>query len=121
MDEHLGPLLEWPEVAALLGTVGTRHEIDDLARCHRLLALPTKGGKVVYPAFQFRGGRTIAGLPELLLELDTSGASLWTQASWFVTPQDEFDGESPAAYLNQRPLDERVLTTARRAAARLAA
>ncbi len=120
-DEHLGPQLGWSDVAALLGTVRTRQGINDLARRHRLLALPTRSGKMLYPAFQFRGGRTIAGLSDLLLVLDASGASPWTQASWFVTPQDELDGESPTAYLNRRSLDERVLTTARRAAARLAA
>jgi hypothetical protein len=120
-DEHLGPLYAWSDVAALLGTVGTRQGINDLARRHRLLALPTKGGRMLYPAFQFRGARTIAGLHELLVELDASGASPWTQASWFVTPQDELEGESPAAYLSRRPLDEGVLEAVHRAAARLAA
>lgn len=120
-DEHLGPLYEWSDVAAVLGTVGTRQGINDLAKRRRLLALPTKGGKLLYPAFQFRGPRTIAGLHELLLELDRSSASRWTQASWFVTGQDELDGESPAAYLSRHPLDERVLKAVRRVTARLAA
>jgi hypothetical protein len=120
-DEHLGPLYEWSDVAEVLGTVGTRQGISDLAKRRRLLALPTKGGKLLYPAFQFSGARTIAGLHELLVELDRSGASPWTQASWFVTPQDELDGESPVAYLGRHPLDERVLQAVRRVTARLAA
>jgi len=101
--------------------VGTRQGVNDLARRRRLLALPAKTGKLLYPAFQFSGARTIAGLHELLVELDRSGTSPWTQASWFVTGQDELDGEAPAAYLSRRPLDERVLRSVRRVAARLAA
>jgi hypothetical protein len=120
-DEHLGPMYAWSDVAALLGTVTTRQGISDLAKRHRLLALPTKAGKMLYPAFQFHGARAIAGLHELLLELDASGASPWTQASWFVTPQDELDGTSPVEYLSRRRLDERVLLAVRRMAARLAA
>jgi len=120
-DKHLGPLYEWSDVAAVLATVGTRQGVNDLARRRRLLALPTQGGKLLYPAFQFRGARSISGLHELLVELDGSGASPWTQASWFVTAQDELDGESPAAYLSRHSLDDRVLKAVRRAAARLAA
>jgi hypothetical protein len=120
-DEHLGPLYEWADVAAVLGTVGTRQGVSDLAKRRRLLALPAKSGKLLYPAFQFSGARTIAGLHELLVEWEGSGVGPWTQASWFVTGQDELEGESPAAYLSRRPLDERVLQAVRRTVARLAA
>jgi hypothetical protein len=120
-DEQLGPLYEWSDVADVLGTVGTRQGISDLAKRRRLLALGTKGGKVLYPAFQFSGARTITGLHELLVELDGSGASPWTQASWFVTPQDELEGQTPVAYLKLHPLDEHVLQAVYRVTARLAA
>lgn len=120
-DDHLGPMYEWNDVAAVLGTVGTRQGVNDLARRKRLLALPTKGGKLLYPAFQFSGGRMLSGLHQLLAELDSSGVSPWTQASWFVTPQDELDGETPAAFLSRHAVDERVIHAARRAAVRLAA
>jgi hypothetical protein len=120
-DEHLGPMYEWSDVAAILGTVGTRQGIHDLARRKRLLALPTNGGKLLYPAFQFSGARTLSGLHHVLLALDSSGVSPWTQASWLVTPQDELDGETPAAFLSREAADERVMRAARRAAARLAA
>jgi hypothetical protein len=120
-DDHLGPMYEWNDVAAILGTVGTRQGVNDLARRKRLLALPTKSGKLLYPAFQFQGARTLSGLHDLLTELDSSGASPWTQASWFVTPQDELEGQTPAAYLGRGAFDERVMLAARRVAARLAA
>ncbi len=120
-EEHLGPMYTWVEAAAALGTVATRQGINDLARRHRLLALPTSSGRVLYPAFQFRGARTIPGLAELLAELSATGASPWTQASWFVTPQEELHGETPVAYLSRHPCDEHVLNAVRRVAARLAA
>lgn len=117
---HLGPMYEWSEVATLLGTVGTRQGVHDLARRKRLLALPTKGGELLYPAFQFSDGRTLMGLHELLAALGSSGVSPWTQASWFVTPQDELDGETPAACFGRDAVDERVIVAARRSAGRLA-
>jgi hypothetical protein len=120
-DDHLGAMYEWSDVATVLGTVGTRQGVHDLARRKRLLALPTKSGKLLYPAFQFSGARTLSGLHQLLTELDSSGVSPWTQASWFVTPQDELDGETPAVFLSREAVDERVMEAARRAAARLAA
>ena len=120
-DDHLGPMYEWNDVAAVLGTVGTRQGVHDLARRKRLLALPTKGGKLLYPAFQFSGARTLSGLHQLLTELDSAGVSPWTQASWFVTPQDDLDGETPVAFLSREAPGERVVRAARRAAARLAA
>jgi hypothetical protein len=120
-SDHLGPLLEWGDVATLLGTVKTRQGVNDLAQRGRLLALPTKSGKRLYPAFQFSGGRTLPGLAELLGTLGASGASPWTQASWFVTPQAELAGETPARHLTATGLDDRVRTAAHRVSARLAA
>jgi hypothetical protein len=104
-DDHLGPMYEWSDVADILGTVDTCRGVHDLARRKRLLALPTKDGKIPYPAFQFSGGRTLSDLPRLLEELDSSGVSPWTQASWFVTPQDELEGETPAAFLRRDAVD----------------
>lgn len=119
--EHLGPLFDWKAVASVLGTVGTRQGINDLAKRGRLLGLPTKTGKLLYPAFQLAGGRTLPGLPDVLAVLGESGASPWTQASWFVTPQPELDELTPALHLMRVGHDDAVMLSARRAAARLAA
>lgn len=119
-DQHLGPLYSWSDVAAVLGTVSSRQGVNDLARRKRLLALPASGGRVLYPAFQFRGARTLPGLHELLIELAASETSPWSQASWFQTAQDELDEDTPVGYLTARGFDERVLRSARRAAGRLA-
>jgi hypothetical protein len=119
-DEHLGPMYGWSDVAETLRTVSTRQGVSDLAKRGRLLALPASSGRVLYPAFQFHGSRTIPGLRELLGVLAQSGASAWTQASWFQSNQDELDGLTPVAYLTAHGLDEQVIVSAQRAAARLA-
>ena len=119
-DEHLGPMYGWSDVAQVLGTVNTRQGVSDLAKRKRLLALPASGGRVLYPAFQFRGSRTIPGLHELLIEFDSVALSPWTTASWFQSDQDELDGLSTVAYLIKHGFDERIKTVARRATSRLA-
>ena len=119
-DQQLGPLYGWSDAAEILGTVSSRQGIHDLAQRRRLLALPASGGRMLYPAFQFQGRRTIAGLHELLEVLASSGASAWSQASWFRTPQEELDGQTPVAYLTACGLDEKVLSSASRVAGRLA-
>jgi hypothetical protein len=120
-DKHLGPMYGWSEVGEILGTVKTRQGVSDLARRKRLLALPAAGGRVLYPAFQFQGARTIPGLHEVLVEFEGAATSPWTIASWFQSDQDELGGEFPAAYLVQHGFDKQVRTAVRRAATRLAA
>jgi hypothetical protein len=119
-DEHLGPMYAWSEVATILSTVSTRQGISDLAKRKRLLALPATGGRVLYPAFQFHGSRTIPGLHDLLIEFDRAVLSPWTIASWFQSDQDELNGLPPVTYLNQYGFDERVRTAAERVVSRLA-
>jgi hypothetical protein len=119
-DQHLGPLYGWADVAEILGTVSSRQGVHDLAQRRRLLSLPASGGRVLYPAFQFQGRRTLPGLHELLEILASSGASGWTQASWFQSPQEGLGGETPVAHLAAHGLDERVLSAASRVAGRLA-
>src|SRR5580704_15958374 len=93
-DQHLGPLYGWSDVAEILGTVSSRQGVHDLAQRKRLLTLSASGGRVLYPAFQFHGRRTLPGLHELLVILASSGTSGWTQASWFQSPQEELDGRA---------------------------
>jgi hypothetical protein len=120
--EELGPLYEWQDVATVLGTVRTRQGVNDLAQRGRLLALSSRSGKRLYPAFQFAGGRTLPGLQEVLAIFAPTGASPWTQASWFVTPQDEFGSETPVDRLARvGALDDVAKSAAHRAAARLVA
>lgn len=120
-EEHLGPLYEWSDVASLLGTVRTRQGVNDLAKRQRLLGLPTSSGRLLYPAFQFKSGRPVQGLPEVLAALQASGMSPWTLASWLVTKQPELGEKCPIDHLRRAGADELLLSATRRTARRLAA
>lgn len=115
--DHLGPLLHWQQVAEILQSVTTRQGVNDRGRRGRLLAVETKAGQVLYPAFQFRGGRALPSLPELLAAFKDTDTSPWTVASWFVTPQDELEGQTPALWLSAGRPTEPVKLAARRTAA----
>lgn len=117
---QLGPLYGWQEVAELLGSIRTRQGVNDLARRGRLLGLPMKRGQVLYPAFQFVGGRPVDGLSDVLAILGPAPLSPWSLASWFTTPQDELEGETPVARLARVGADDDILTAARRTASRVA-
>lgn len=120
-EDHLGPLYDWKNVAAVLRTVTTRQGVNDLGQRKRLLGLPTKTRGVRYPAFQFKGGRPLPAMPDLLAIFDEGDVNRWTVASWFRTGQDELRGETPQEWLlTERPI-EPVITAARRLVAGLAA
>lgn len=117
---HLGPLFEMEQAKVVLG-VGSRQAVSDLARRGRLLALDGSGGRKLYPAFQFgRGGRPFPEIQHVLRTFAGSVETPYTIASWFVTPQDVLDGETPVAWMRSRREPELLFEAARRAAARLA-
>ena len=64
-----------------------------------LLALTTGSGRVVYPAFQFRGRILAPGLARVLEELPGDRVSRWTVASWLVSPEADLGGEAPIEVL----------------------
>jgi hypothetical protein len=84
-----------------------------------LLELETSDGKVLYPAFQVRGGRVVDGVGAVLEVLSTGTSSTWTWAQWLNTPVDDETGEeapSPIEQIHAGHLDE-VLRDARHTAA----
>jgi hypothetical protein len=118
-EDHVGPLYDWKQVAEILTTVTTRQGVHDLGQRGRLLTVQTKHG-VRYPAFQFKGGRALPGMREILKIFDEQHTNRWTVASWFCSEQDELGSETPQAWLlSGRPIVP-VLTAARRLAAGLA-
>lgn len=117
---HLGGLLSLQDVQAMLG-VRTRQAIHDLVRRGRLLGLPTREGRTVYPCFQFGpDGRPYPEIASVLLVFHATGANHWTVASWFTTEQPELGGRTPAAWLADGQDAERLVEVARHSAAPLA-
>lgn len=114
---HLGALLDTHQVQALLD-VATRQAVSDRARRGGLLMLPTRAGRVVYPAFQFGpSGQPFPAVPRVLAVFDQAGIDPWAVAAWFRTPQDDLEGRTPAAWLGRGLDEEPLLESARRAAA----
>lgn len=94
-DEHLGGFYDVDGVRALLGAPGRPVSKQAVSKRAGLLALRTGSGRVVYPAFQFSGGRPVAGLAAVLDALPPEIVSRWTVASWLVSPQAALDGDRP--------------------------
>jgi hypothetical protein len=117
--EHIGPLVGWRDVANVLGSVGTRQGVNDLARRGRLLALPAKDGQLLYPLFQFHDGKPLPQMPRILEAFARTSISPWTLASWLVTPQRLLEGTSPLEWLRRGRSGETVLDAAGRSAAGL--
>lgn len=97
-SEQLGPFHDTDGVMELLGGV-TKQAVHDRVRRHRLLALRTGSGRLVYPAAQFDGRRVVDGLGTLLDILVPDETEAWAVASWLVTADPALDGRTPLAAL----------------------
>jgi hypothetical protein len=116
----LGLLYDVEQAKAVL-SVTSRQAVHDLAKRKRLLVLGASGGRKVYPAFQFdRTGRPYPEIPDILRAFEGAVQTSHTIASWFVTPQDVLNGETPASWMRGRRDPDPLLESAHRAAARLA-
>jgi hypothetical protein len=116
----LGLLYDVEQTKTVLG-VTSRQAVHDLAKRKRLLVLGASGGRKVYPAFQFdTTGRPYPEIPGILRAFEGAVQTSHTIASWFVTPQDVLEGETPASWIRARRDPDSLFESARRAAARLA-
>jgi hypothetical protein len=119
-SSRLGPLLTRGQAQELLG-VRSRQAVSQLAKRGRLLALPTSGERLAFPAFQFSpSGRPYEAVPKILKTFSSADVSPHTIASWFVTPKRLLRGMTPAQWLRRGHDPERALEAARRSATRLA-
>lgn len=96
----VGPVYLTEQVRGLLGGV-SRQALADRAKRSTLLALKTRDGHTVYPAWQFTFDRQVLeGLAEVLRLFagDEHGEVVdgWTLASWLRIPLPELDGGSVA-------------------------
>lgn len=117
--KYLGPLLETDDVQTLL-RVSSRQAVSDLAKRRKLLALDASGGRKLYPVFQFNSsGRPHPEIAQIIEIFAGAVESPYTIASWFVSPQDLLDGETPTAWLKSGKGSTRLLEAARRSAGEL--
>lgn len=117
--KYLGPLLETEAVQTLL-RVNSRQAVSDLAKRRKLLTLDASGGRKLYPAFQFNpSGRPYPEIAQIIEIFTGAVESPYTIASWFVSPQDLLDGETPMAWLKSHKDSSRLLEAARRSAGEL--
>lgn len=118
--EHLGTLLDVPQVMTLLG-VTSRQAVYDLVARHRLLGLRRQGSRMAFPAFQFDpgSGRPYPVLAELIEAFGSAGMDAYTVATWLATGQDELGGRTPVSLLGEPTAAPALTAAAGRTAARL--
>lgn len=115
--DEVGPFYDTDGVMTLLGGV-TKQAVNDRVRRHRLLALRTGSGRLVYPAAQFEGPKVVAGLGPVLDALVPDDTEAWMVASWLTTSDPTLDGRTPIGALRDGET-EVVVTAARELAATL--
>lgn len=101
------PVMETGEVCELLGV--SRETIRKKVDRRQIIALP-KGGDRVFPAFQFKAGAVLEGLPQVLGALDTD--SVFTVLSFLLSRNPDLDNRTALELLQAGDL-EPVLTEAR--------
>jgi len=114
--EHLGAFYDTTAVQSVLGGEGEPVTASAVRERKGLMALTTEAGKVVYPAFQFRGRQLVPALDRVLAELPESSLIRWTLASWLISPALDFEGERPIDVLfDQGPAGVDAVVRAARA------
>ena len=94
----IGPVYRQATLALACGH--SRQAISDLIKRRRLLALTTKDGHVVIPAFQLGEDlRPLNGIGEILQILTPDVVDEWTLASWLTARHDQLDGKSIIEHL----------------------
>jgi hypothetical protein len=102
--DEIGPFYDTEGVMTLLGGV-TKQAVNDRVRRHRLLALRTGSGRLVYPAFQFDGPRVVTGLGAVLDTLVPDDTEAWLVASWLSTDDPALRDRAPIRALHDGDVD----------------
>jgi hypothetical protein len=118
-SEILGPLLVVEQVRALLG-LDSSHAVREVARKGCILALDGSGGRDLYPAFQFGpDDRPYPEMAKVIAAFSEAVETFYTIASWFVSPQDLLEGETPVVWMRSQKDPSRLLAAAKRSAGEL--
>lgn len=72
-------------------------EVRALREARKVLALPTADGYWVFPTWQVVDGAVLPGLAEVMAAFD--GAPVWSVGLWMTTPDEQWDGSTPAEVL----------------------
>jgi hypothetical protein len=102
--DRVGPFYDTEGVMALLGGV-SKQAVHDRVRRHRLLALRTASGRLVYPAAQFHGRGVVAGLGTVLDALVPDDTEAWLVASWLTTSDPALGDRAPIDALRAGDID----------------
>ncbi len=105
--DAVGPFYDTEGVMALLGGV-SKQAVNDRVRRHRLLALRTGSGRLVYPAAQFDDEHVVDGLGDVLDVLVPDNTEAWMVAAWLATPDPELDQRAPFEALRAGVVDDVV-------------
>ena len=97
-DDSVGPFYDSDGVRHLLGGV-SKQAVSDRVHRHRLLALRTGSGRLVYPAFQFDRRSMVTGLAKVLAVVAPDDTEGWYVASWLTTPDPNIDNLTPVEAL----------------------
>jgi hypothetical protein len=112
--DQVGPFYDTDGVMGLLGGI-TKQAVHDRVRRHRLLALRTGSGRLVYPTGQFDGQSVLHGIGAALEVILPDDTESWAVASWLATPDSALSGSTPLESLKAGELD-RVVDAARQLA-----
>ncbi len=115
--DAIGPFYDTEGVMALLGGV-SKQAVNDRVRRHRLLALRTGSGRLVYPTAQFVDEQVVPGLGVVLDVLLPDDTEAWLVASWLTTADPDLGDRTPVSALRDGDLDG-VVTAAHQVAASL--
>lgn len=97
-DDSVGPFYDSDGVRHLLGDI-SKQAVSDRVHRHRLLALRTGSGRLVYPAFQFDHRSMVAGLAKVLAIVAPDDTEGWYVASWLTTPDANLGAVAPVEAL----------------------
>ncbi|MFT6763948.1 MAG: hypothetical protein ACJAXA_002612 [Candidatus Aldehydirespiratoraceae bacterium] len=92
--DAVGHFYDTEGVMSLLGGV-SKQAVHDRVRRHRLLALRTGSGRLVYPTAQFDEDRVVDGLGAALTLLAPDHTEAWMVASWLTTADPALNGTTP--------------------------
>lgn len=116
-EEAIGPLRAESEVV-LHPSSAREGSVATAARTALLIFATDETGENLYPAFQFdKNGHAFPAVEPCIQKFMATGLDPYTTAAWFVTPQQDLNGVSPAAWMRDGRADAVLVEAAGRSAA----